>query len=48
MANNEQVQTYFNWFCQVLDELTNVSTKVLDLYEITTTLLGSCQGHMQV
>lgn len=48
MEKNEQVQTYFNRFCQVLDELTNASTKVLDLYETTTTLLSSCQGHMQV
>jgi hypothetical protein len=44
---NEQVQTYFNRFCQVLDELTNARAKVSD-NETTTTFLGPCQGHLQV
>jgi hypothetical protein len=47
MAKNEQVQTYFNRFCQVLDESTNAHAKVSD-NETTTTFLGPCQGHLQV
>jgi hypothetical protein len=47
MAKNEQVQTYFNQFCQVLDELTNARAKVPN-NETTTAFLGPCQGHLQV
>ncbi len=47
MEKNEQVQTYFNRFCQVLDKLTDVHAKVPN-NETTIAFLGPCQGHMQV